>query len=142
MALRNAAPRRPVVLISPRCATTASTAGEHPAQEANGIKRPETSWWLVSIVVCLHAPQVLEVPERDQASQEPDPMAGVLCMHCGSGDDDDLLLLCDGAGLHPYTVSCSCISASVFMSLTPVLPHARSGRARTLFPHDVHRACR
>ena len=42
-------------------------------------------------------PQVLEVPERDQASQEPDPMAGVLCMHCGSGDDDDLLLLCDGA---------------------------------------------
>jgi hypothetical protein len=40
---------------------------------------------------------VLDVPERDQASQEPDPMAGVLCMHCGSGDDDDLLLLCDGA---------------------------------------------
>ena len=44
---------------------------------------------------------MLEVPERDQASQEPDPMAGVLCMHCGSGDDDDLLLLCDGAPVSP-----------------------------------------
>ena len=40
-------------------------------------------------------------------------MAGVLCMHCGSGDDDDLLLLCDGAPVSPVWFCCSGILDSL-----------------------------
>ncbi len=40
---------------------------------------------------------MVEVAPRDQGEVEADPMDGVLCMHCGSGEDDNLLLLCDGA---------------------------------------------
>ncbi len=43
--------------------------------------------------------QVLDVVEKDQAAAEADPLAHVQCLHCGSGDDDNLLMLCDGARL-------------------------------------------
>ena len=46
----------------------------------------------------------MEVLDRDQRPDgggegEPeDPMAHVACLECGRGDDDERLLLCDGAG--------------------------------------------
>ena len=48
--------------------------------------------------------QTVEVSDRDQRPEaegeegEPeDPMADVACLECGRGDDDEHLLLCDGA---------------------------------------------
>mmetsp|Transcript_8248 Transcript_8248/g.24625 ORF Transcript_8248/g.24625 Transcript_8248/m.24625 type:complete len:552 (-) Transcript_8248:3183-4838(-) len=47
--------------------------------------------------------QVLDVPERDQASVEADPLAHVHCLRCGGGEDDHLLLLCDGCDRAMHT---------------------------------------
>ncbi len=48
--------------------------------------------------------QTVEVLDKDQRPEggggegEPeDPMADVACLECGRGDDDEHLLLCDGA---------------------------------------------
>lgn len=57
--------------------------------------------------------------ERDQGAEEPDPMAGVLCMHCGSGEDDNLLLLCDGA---------TCFASQCRLDLHPHDHHIASTR--------------
>ncbi len=49
--------------------------------------------------------QVLNIPERNQLMPEDeggneaevDALASVVCIECGAGDDDEYLLLCDGA---------------------------------------------
>ena len=49
--------------------------------------------------------QTVEVSDKDQRPEgggdgEPDdPMGDVACLECGRGDDDEHLLLCDGAAL-------------------------------------------
>ena len=53
--------------------------------------------------------QTVEVSDRDQRPEDgddgeaEDPMANVACLECGRGDDDEHLLLCDGAAPAPLT---------------------------------------
>ena len=58
---------------------------------------------LSALILAMRAVQTVEVSDRDQRPEgggegEPeDPMAHVACLECGRGDDDERLLLCDGA---------------------------------------------